>query len=47
MCTYVDGQGTTLDEALVTISPSAYVGSVIGVNPIVSDEIGLAIERLR
>lgn len=47
MGTYVDGKGTALDEALIAISPSAYVGSVVGMNPIVSDEIGLAIERLR
>lgn len=44
--TYVDGEGATLDKALVTVTPSADVRTVIGVYAVVSDEVGLAIELL-
>lgn len=46
MGTYMDGEGATLDEALITVTPSADVGTVIGVYAVVSDEVGLAIELL-
>ncbi|KAL8934612.1 MAG: hypothetical protein Q9211_005139 [Gyalolechia sp. 1 TL-2023] len=47
MGTYMDGEGAALDEALVAVTPSADVGTVIGVDAEVSDEVGLAIELLQ
>ncbi|KAI4172613.1 MAG: hypothetical protein LQ343_003460 [Gyalolechia ehrenbergii] len=47
MGTYMDGEGAALDEALVAITPSADVRTVIGVYAVVSDEVGLAIELLQ
>lgn len=46
MGTYMNGQGATLDETFVAITPGANIGTVIGVDAVVSDEVGLAIELL-
>ena len=44
--TYVNSESAALDKALVAISPGTDVRSVIGVDSIMSDEVGLAIECL-
>ncbi len=46
MSTYMNGQGAALDETFVAITPGANIGTVVGVDAVVSDEVGLAIELL-
>lgn len=46
MGTYMNRQCAALDEALVAITPGANVGTVVGVDAVMSDEVRLAIELL-
>lgn len=42
----VNGQGTTLDKALVAVGHGTVVWPLIGMNAVVSTQVRLAIERL-
>jgi hypothetical protein len=46
VCAEVDGQCAALDEALIAISDSAAVRSLVGMDAMVSVEVGLAVEGL-
>lgn len=45
--TDVDSQSTPLDEALATAGRCAGVGTLVGVNAVVSLQIGLPVEALQ
>ena len=47
MSTYVDCESAALDEAFVAVAPGANVGTVIGMDAKVPDEVGFAIELLQ
>lgn len=42
----VDGQGTALDEALIATWDCALIRALVGVDAIMSAQVGFAIERL-
>lgn len=46
MCANVHRQGASLDEALATAGRCTSVGSLVGVNAVVSLQVGLAVEAL-
>lgn len=46
MCSRVDRQSTSLDEALVAVLDHAMVRPFIGMYPVMPAEVGLAVERL-
>jgi hypothetical protein len=46
VCPYVDGESTALNEALSAARVVARVGALVGVYPIVTLEVRLAVEAL-